>query len=98
VNALDLPQGSDLHPQLLRDALSVLDRYSAGITNRDPTKSLNADRTELLGRVRAALKPLILDGGVPRHDVAEVVQRIDDVLAAECSAAQRNAPIAHILR
>ena len=37
---------SDLHPQLLSDALSVLDRYSAAIPDRDPVKSLNEDRTE----------------------------------------------------
>ena len=74
---------SDLHPQLLRDALSVLDRYSAKIADRDPVKSLNEDRTELLARVRAALDPLIFDGTVRRDEVAEIAQKIDDVLAAE---------------
>ena len=97
MNALALPPGVDLDPQLLRDALTVLDHYSAAIPDRDPTKSLNADPTELLGRVRAALKPLILHGGVRQHDVANVVQRIDDVLAAECAAAQRKAPIPRML-
>jgi hypothetical protein len=75
----------DLHPELLRDAFSVLDRYSTGIANRDPVKSLNEDRADLLRRVRAALGPLILNGTVPRDDVAEIAQRIDDALATGCS-------------
>lgn len=79
---------SDIHPQLLCDALAVLDRYSTNIANRDPAKSLKEDRTELLRRVRAALDPLIFDGTVRRNDVAEIAQRIDDTLASECSGAQ----------
>ena len=84
---------SDLHPQLLSDAFSVLDRYSAAIPDRDPVKSLNEDRTELLSRVRVALEPLIFDGTVRRDEVAEIAQKIDDVLAAE-RAAQAPQPIA----
>ena len=84
----------DLHPQLLRDALSVLDRYSVAIANRDPVKSLDEDRTELLARVRAALEPLIFDGTVRRNEVAEIAQKIDDVLAAE-RAAHVPQPIAY---
>lgn len=79
---------SDLDPQLLRDAFAVLDCYSASIANRDPVKSLNEDRSELLRRVRAALDPLIFNATVRRDDVAEIAQRIDNVLAAECSGAQ----------
>ena len=80
----------DLHPQLLRDAFEVLDRYSASIANRDTVKSLNENRGELLHRVRAALDPLIFKGNVRRDDVAEIAQKIDDVLAAESAGAPGN--------
>lgn len=81
----------DLYPQVLRDAFTVLDRYKAGIAGRDPTKSLNEDRYELLWRVRRALEPLMSDGGLRRNDVAEIASRIDDLLAVECNVA-RGAP------
>jgi hypothetical protein len=74
---------TDLHPELLRDAFAVLDRYSTSIANRDPAKSLNEDRGELLQRVRAALDPLIFEGATQREDVAQIAQRIDDALARQ---------------
>lgn len=83
---------SDLYPQVLRDAFTVLDRYQAGIAGRDPTKSLNEDRYELLWRVRRALEPLIFNGGLRRDDVAEIAGRIDELLAVECNAAHGAAP------
>jgi hypothetical protein len=79
---------SDIPPQLLRDAFAVLDRHPTAIANRDPVKSLNEDLVDLLRRVRAALLPLILDGTVPRPDVAEIVQRIDAALPSESSSAR----------
>jgi hypothetical protein len=42
----------------VREALEVLDRYEAPIHRRDPVKSLNEDREELLGRMQAALELL----------------------------------------
>lgn len=83
---------SDLYPQLLRDAFAVLDRYHAAIANRDPAKSLDEDRCELLRRVRAALDPLLFEGNVRRADVAEIAQRIDGLLTTECPAAQTAVP------
>jgi hypothetical protein len=87
-----VPPASDLYAQSLRDAFAVLDRYFTSIANRDPTKSLNEDRCELLCRVRAALDPLIFNGAIRRDDVAEIAQRIDDLLADECPAAQSTVP------
>jgi hypothetical protein len=86
------PSVSDLYAQMLRDAFATLDAYRIAIANRDPVKSLNEDRCELLRRVRAALAPLILDGDIRRDDVAEVAQRIDDFLAAECPVAPAAVP------
>jgi hypothetical protein len=83
---------SDGYPQILRDAFSVLDRYCTDIGSRDPVKSLNEDRCELLRRVRAALEPLIFNGDVRRDDVAQITQRIDDLLAAECPVLQSAVP------
>jgi len=69
-----------LYAQLVRDALDVLDRYRAPIGKRDPVKSLNEDREELLGRVRAALEPLIFRGLEERRgDVVEILRRIDEM-------------------
>jgi hypothetical protein len=85
---MDKPSLSvDLHPQLLRDAFDVLDRYSVSIANRDVVKSLNENRGELLRRVRAALEPLLSKDNTRRDDVAQIAQRIDGVLAAESSGA-----------
>ncbi|MEJ1963437.1 MAG: hypothetical protein WDO56_18530 [Gammaproteobacteria bacterium] len=71
---------NDARPQLLYDALDVLDRYSAKLGNRDPVKSLNEDQNELLRRVRAALEVLISKDD-RRSDVADIAKRIDAVLA-----------------
>lgn len=87
-----VPSVSDLDPQLLRDAFAVLDRYGTDIAKRDPVKSLNEDRCELLRRVRAALYPLIFSRDVRRDDVAEITRRIDDLLTAECPTAQNGVP------
>jgi hypothetical protein len=79
---------NDPRPDLLHDALNVLDRYSAPLGNRDPVKSLNEDQNGLLRRVRAALAPLVFNGKVRRKEVADLVERIDEVLATGCSDAQ----------
>jgi hypothetical protein len=79
---------TDLHPQLLRDAFAVLDRHSMRIADRDPVRSLNADRSGLLRRVRAALEPLIFNGIVRREDVTDIARRIDEALATGCADAQ----------
>ena len=65
--------------QLVRDAFDVLDRYHAAIGRRDPTKSLNENHEELLGRVRAALEPLSSAGPEHRDDVVEILRRIDEM-------------------
>ena len=78
---------NDPRPDLLYEALNVLDRYSATLGNRDPVKSLNEDQNGLLRRVRAALAPLIL-GEVRRNEVADLVERIDEVLATGCTGPQ----------
>lgn len=92
------PPVSDLDTQLLRDAFAVLDRYRTGIANRDPTRSLNEDRCELLRRVRAAMHPLLFDGAIRRDDVAEIAKRIDDFVAHECPTAQSSVPRMGMLR
>ena len=79
---------NDPRPNLLHEALGVLDRYSGQLGKRDPVKSLNEDQNGLLRRVRAALAPLIFNGKVRRNEVADLVERIDEVLATECSGAQ----------
>jgi hypothetical protein len=90
---MDKPYPSvDLHPQLLRDAFDVLDRYSVSIAKRDVVKSLNENRSELLRRVRAAIEPLISKGNTRQDDVAQIAQRIDAVLAAESSGAPGDEP------
>ena len=66
-----------LYPQLVRDALDVLDRYRAPIGKRDPVKSLDEDPDELLRRLRAALVPLTFKGVERRDDVVQVLRRID---------------------
>jgi len=79
---------NDPRPELLYDALSVLDRYSAPLGKRDPVKSLNEDQNELLRWVRAALASLIFNGKIRRNEVADLAERIDEVLATGCSGAQ----------
>jgi hypothetical protein len=67
-----------LYAQLVRDALEILDRYRVPIGNRDPVKSLNEDREELLARMRAALEPLAFQDLERRADVVEIMRRIDE--------------------
>ena len=83
---------NDPRPHLLHEALGVLDRYSAQLGRRDPVKSLNEDQNGLLRRVRAALAPLIFNGKVRRNEVADLVERIDEVLATGSSSAQNIKP------
>jgi hypothetical protein len=86
------PEVNERHPQLLRDAFGVLDRYGVKIANRDPTKSLDEDGCDLLRRVRMAMDPLILDGTVKRADIAELAKQLDEVLATECIIVPSSAP------
>jgi hypothetical protein len=72
-----------LYPQLLRDALDVLDRHGADLGARDHTRSLDENPGELLRRVRVALQPLLLTDAASNGDVAEIVRRIDDMLRDE---------------
>lgn len=83
---------SDPYAQLMRDAFAVLDLYVMDIANRDPTRSLNEDPRELLSRVRAALKLLMLEGAPRRENVTEIVRRIDEFLSTECALPQRPVP------
>ena len=48
----------DLYTRLVHDALEALDRDGVRIEGRDPVKSLDEDREELLRRLRAALEPV----------------------------------------
>ena len=66
---------NDPYAQLVREALEVLDRYDAPMHGRDPVKSLNEDREELLGRMQAALERLISGGGP--EDVVGIVRKIE---------------------
>jgi len=66
------------YSQLVSDAFDLLDRYRAPIGLRDPVTSLNENPEELLGRVRAAVEPLLFDGTTRREDVAEMLRRIDE--------------------
>jgi hypothetical protein len=70
-------QVDHLYAQLVRDALEILDRYRAPLAKRDHVKSLD-DREELLRRVHAALEPLKFKGSERRHDVTEILRRIDE--------------------
>jgi uncharacterized membrane protein len=54
---------------LTRDALRVLNQHAVALPTSTDLASL-----------RAALEPLLFDGDLCRDDVAEVCQRIDDVL------------------
>jgi hypothetical protein len=83
---------SDPDAKLLDDAFAVLDRYGTAIADRDPTKSFNEDRCELLRRVRAAVYPLIGNGAIRRDDAVRILQRLDDFLARECPMQQSAAP------
>ena len=65
----------DSYAQLVGEALEVLDRYRAPMLRRDPVRSLNEDREELLGRIQAALERLISDGGP--QDVPGILRRIE---------------------
>jgi hypothetical protein len=84
MRAIATPE-SDVSAQLLRDAFAVLDRHSTEIANRDPSRSLNEDRCELLCRVRAALDPLLFNGAIRRDDVTEILRRIDEFITNECA-------------
>ena len=69
---------SDPYAHLVREGLEVLDRYHAPIHSRDPVKSLNEDRDELLGRMQAALEALISGGREGRRDdVVEILRKIE---------------------
>lgn len=65
----------DHYAQLVGEALEVLDRYGAPLHKRDPVKSLDEDREELLGRMQAALE-LLRSGGGP-EDVVGILRRIE---------------------
>lgn len=65
----------DPYAQLVHDALEVLDRRRAPMRRRDPVKSLDEDREELLGRMQAALE-LLISGGGP-EDVVGILRRIE---------------------
>jgi hypothetical protein len=70
----------DRRPQLVHDALIVLDKYSARLGDRDPVKSLAEDQNELLHRVRVALQ--LLMSRTESHDEAtDLVARIDSELS-----------------
>lgn len=70
----------DPRPQLLHDALVVLDKYSARLGDRDPVKSLEEDQDELLRRVRVALQ--LLMSKTESHDEAtDLIDRIDSDLS-----------------
>lgn len=71
-----------LYPQLVRDALDVLDRYGLVLGKRDPAKSLNEDCAELLSRMRAALEPLASVGPESRAGIPDMLRRIDEARAA----------------
>ena len=73
----DLP-----YAQLVRDALDTLDRYHLSLGKRDPSKSLNEDCKDLLGRMRTAFEPLVSEGAERPADVTEIVRRIDEARAA----------------
>ena len=77
------PSMNALYPQLLRDALEVLDRHGADLGARDHTKSLDENPGELLGRVRVSLQALLSTDAASKGDVAEIVRRIDDMLRDE---------------
>jgi hypothetical protein len=66
---------NDPYAQLVHEALEVLDRYGAPMHGRDPVKSLDEDREELLGRMQAALEPLRSGGGP--EDVVEILRKIE---------------------
>ena len=67
---------------LVRDVLDVLDRYGLALGKRDPTKSLNEDCEDLLGRMRAALEPLASSDAERRADIPDLLRRIDEARAA----------------
>jgi hypothetical protein len=71
-----------LYALLVRDVLDLLDRYGLVLGKRDPTKSLNEDCADLLGRMRAALEPLASSGPELRADIPDVLRRIDEARAA----------------
>jgi hypothetical protein len=73
---------NDPYAELVRDAFDVLDRHRAPIGRRDPVKSLEEDRGELLGRMRAALQPLVVRDPDSSADVVAIVRRIDEMCAA----------------
>jgi hypothetical protein len=77
----------DSRPQLLHDALGVLEKYSAGLGNRDPVKSLD-DQNELLYRVRVALE-LLMSSSASHDEATDLVRRIDAVLATESPVTPR---------
>jgi hypothetical protein len=80
------------YSEVLGEAFAVLDRYFGEIANRDPVKSLDEDRCDLLRRVRTALEPLVYEGDVRRDDVAKITQRIDDLLITECAVGPAAVP------
>lgn len=55
---------------LIRDALRVLNRHAVTLPTSPPN----------LASVRLALDPLLFDGEICRDDVAEICQKIDEVL------------------
>jgi hypothetical protein len=71
-----------LYALLVRDALDVLDHYGLTLGKRDPSKSLNEDCGDLLGRMRAALEPLASEDRELRADIPDLLRRIDEARAA----------------
>jgi uncharacterized protein YqgV (UPF0045/DUF77 family) len=76
----------DLYARLVRDALEALDRYRVPIEGRDPVKTLDEDRDELLRRLRAALEPLASKHRDRRDTVIQILSRIDEMLGESIQA------------
>lgn len=70
----------DVYARLVHDALEALDRCRVPIEGRDPVKSLDEDRDELLRRLRAALEPLVSKHRDCRDTVIQILSRIDEML------------------
>lgn len=71
------PQGPrPMTDALIRDAMRVLDRYAVTLP---PLPTLQS--------VRQALDPFIFDGEVCKDDVAEICQRLDDLLTESLDGA-----------
>jgi hypothetical protein len=89
---VSIPVTNQVYPGLVRDALALLDRYGTAIADRDTTRSLDEDGSDLLRRVRAAMEPLLLAGATPDAEVAQLTTQIDALLATESPVVQGTAP------